>query len=179
MEHSTPVSLRQLVDERPLDAVQPQDPENLKSVADAEKLAGFDVPVPTLLPNGYELKRVLWVYDTVRLQYGSKDSKQPSLYIVMGPIENNQSGPCTECPPGTNENVQIGPWQGWYWQGIFFTGTSVEGQPTPTAVWQADSPNWQLAWNTDKFWIGISFSTSENGLVMNKETLIAIAESMK
>lgn len=168
-----------LVDERPLDAVPPPDPENLKSVADAEKLAGFDVLTPALLPQGYELKRVIWVYETVRLLYGPIRSQDSTLYIVMGPVENSQVGPCAECPAGTDEVVQVGRWQGWYWRGIFHTGPSVEGLPTPTPVWQADARNWVLAWNTDRLWISMSFWPPDNGEEMTKETLIAIAESLK
>lgn len=167
-----------LVDERPLDATQPMDPENLKSIADAEKLAGFDAMVPTLLPRGYELKRVVSVDDSIRLFFGANNSREYSLIIAMGPIEKNIVGPCTECPPGTNQVVNVGEWQGWYWQGIYFVGPGIDGQPTPTPEWQADSPNWQLAWNTNSLWITMSCIASNNTR-MDKETMIAIADSMK
>jgi hypothetical protein len=168
-----------LVDERPLDAVPPQDPEDLNGVAEAESLAGFDVLAPSFLPQGFELKRVAWVYDSVRLFYGPGSSREYALFIFMGPVENHQVGPCLECPPGTEEVVKVGSWQGWYWRGIFFTGPGVEGGPTPTPEWQADAKFWQLSWNTDELWISINYSPRNNGEEMNKETLIAIAESLE
>lgn len=170
-----------LVDERPVDTVPPLDPEYLTTVEQAEALAGFHVPTPTLLPAGYELKRVVWAYgETVHLMYGPKNSSESELFIHLGQLTNFQAGPCAECPPGVTETVQVGPWQGWYWQGIFFTGPATPGKPTPTPVWDGDATYWILAWNTDKLWIGISFSPSFNsGKEMNKETLIRIAESME
>jgi hypothetical protein len=169
-----------LVYDRPLDAVPPLDPEYLKSVEDAEKLAGFDVLAPTLLPVGYELKRVVWADETVRLLYGPKSSHGNTLNIFMGPIANHQAGPCSECPPGTDEIVQVGLWQGWYSRGIFETGQAVEGQPTPIPVWQADARHWQLVWNTDTLWISMFYMpSSDYGGEMNKATLIKIAESLK
>ena len=168
-----------LVDARPLDAVPPPDPENLNSVAEAERLAGYDVPTPTLLPQGFELKRVMWVYDTVRLFYGPETSTGSALMIFMGPAANLQVGPCTDCPPGTSEVVQIGDWQGWYWRGIYHTGASLPGKPAPTPEWQADAPQWQVTWNTDALWISLWFVPAEDGMEMNKETLLALAESLQ
>jgi hypothetical protein len=168
-----------LVPERPVDAAPALDPENLKSVAEAEKLAGFDVLTPGLLPEGYELKRAAWIYDSVRLFYGPQNSKEHSLIIVMGPLANNQIGPCPDCPPSAEEAAQVGPWQGWYLHGSYFIGSSEEGQPTPTPEWQTEANNWGLAWYTDQLWISITFWPSEEGEVMTKELLIAIAESMK
>lgn len=170
-----------LVNERPVDAVLPLDPEYLTTVEQAETLAGFHVPTPTLLPAGYELKRVVWAYgETVHLLYGPKNSSKSELFIHLGQLTNFQTGPCTECPPGVIETVRVGPWQGWYWRGIFFTGPATPGNPTPTPVWDGGATYWSLAWNTDKLWFGISYSPSFNsGKEMNKETLIRIAESME
>ncbi|MCU0485381.1 MAG: hypothetical protein MUC85_04660 [Anaerolineales bacterium] len=168
-----------LVDDRPLDAVPPLDPENLTSVAEAERLAGFDVPTPTLLPQGFELKRVMWVYDTVRLFYGPETSTGSALMIFMGPVTQTQAGPCVDCPPGTSEAVQVGEWQGWYWRGVFHTGASLPSKPAPTPAWQADAPQWQVGWNTDALWISLWFVPTEDGMEMNKDTLIAIAESLR
>lgn len=42
-----------LVDERPSNAVPPLDPEYLSTVEQAEALAGFEIPAPTVLPVGY------------------------------------------------------------------------------------------------------------------------------
>lgn len=169
-----------LVDARPAEAVPPLDPEYLSTVEQAEALAGFDIPAPTLLPVGYELKRVVWMDGVVRLMYGPKNSSDSDLYISMGRIANFQAGPCTECPAGVTEPAQVGPWQGWYWRGIFSTGAAIAEQPVPTPVWEADADYWSLGWNTDKLWIGISYNPAFNsGKEMNKDTLIRIAESMK
>jgi hypothetical protein len=167
-----------LVDQRPLDVVPPLDPENLPSVAAAEELAGFDVLEPTLLPKGYEFKRAVWTGSSVLVFYGHKISRDNSLMISMGPTDPPEAGPCPDCPPGTVETVQVGQWQGWYWRGIFFTDQGIEGQPTPTPVWQADARNWVLTWQTGHLGIGINFWPTDNGEEMNMETLIAIAESM-
>jgi hypothetical protein len=169
-----------LVDARPVDAAPPLDPEYLSTVEQAEALAGFDIPAPTLLPVGYELKRVVWANNVVRLMYGPKNSSKSELYISLGLIANFQARPCTECPPGVTEAVQVGPWQGWYWRGIFYSGAGANVQPTPTHFWEGDANFWTLTWNTDKLWLGINYSPAFNsGKEMNKETLIKIAESMK
>ena len=99
----------------------------------------------------------------------------------MGLIADHQKlGPCTECPPGTDESVQVGPWQGWYSRGIFTTAPAVIGQPTPIPVWNADARHWQLIWNTDTLWVNLFFLPSNAyGGEMNRETMLAIAESLK
>ncbi|HEY9526116.1 MAG TPA: hypothetical protein VIR02_03475, partial [Anaerolineales bacterium] len=111
-----------LVDQRPWNETPPIDPENLTSVEAAEALAGFDIPAPTLLPQGHELKRVAWRDEAVHLLYGPKNSSESVLMISMGPIANSQVGPCLECPPEAVGEVQIGPWQGWYLHGAFNMG---------------------------------------------------------
>jgi hypothetical protein len=171
-----------LVDERPADAVPPLDPEYLSTVEQAEALARFDIPAPTLLPAGYELKRVVWTDNVVRLMYGPKESSQSELFIFLGQItNNNQVGPCSECPPGVTETVQVGPWQGWYWRGVFFgSAPSVTGQPAPTPAWDGDASQWSLAWNSDTFWFSIFFVPAYNsGKETNKQLLVEIAESIK
>lgn len=171
-----------LVDERPAGAVPPLDPEYLTTVEQAEALAGFDIPTPAILPAGYELKRVIWIYNTVRLLYGPKGSSESELFLFMGKLaSNNRVGPCGECPPGAVETAQIGPWQGWYSRGIFHNqSASVAGQPTPTPVWEGDASHWSLAWNSDTFWFSMFYSPAYNsGKEMNKETLIKIAESLR
>lgn len=168
-----------LVDQRPMDSVPPLDPENLKTVAAAEELAGYDVLEPTLLPKGYEFKRAVWTGSSVLLFYGPEGSSGSTLMISIVPVDQVEAGPCNGCPPGTVETVQVGQGQGWYWRGIFFTEMEVEGQPTPTPVWQADAMNWVLVWQAGDLWIGINFAPGDNGEEMNKETLIAIAESMR
>ena len=169
-----------LVEERPFGQTPSVDPEYLSSIEAAEELAGFDIPAPTLLPVGYELKRVAWADQTVRLIYGPKNSTEYRLLIFMGPIANSQNGPCLECPPGAVEDVQIGPWQGWYLHGAFNMGAGSNVDPTPTPVWEPDARNWGLSWNTDTLWFSMSyFSSSDYGGEMNKETMVKIAESMK
>jgi hypothetical protein len=171
-----------LVDERPADALPPLDPEYLSTVEQAESLAGFYIPTPSLLPTGYELKRVAWTDNVVRLMYGPKESSQSELYISLGQItNNNQVGPCSECPPGVAETAQIGPWQGWYWHGIYqSSASSVDGQPTPTPIWEGDASHWSLVWNSDLFWFSMFYSPAYNsGRETNKEILVKIAESLK
>ena len=169
-----------LVDQRPWNETPPIDPENLTSVEAAEALAGFDIPAPTLLPQGHELKRVAWRDEAVHLLYGPKNSSESVLMISMGPIANSQVGPCLECPPEAVGEVQIGPWQGWYLHGAFNMGAGSNVNPTPTAVWEPDARNWGLSWNTDTLWFSISyFSSSDYGGEVNKETMVRIAESLK
>jgi hypothetical protein len=169
-----------LVDERPLDQAPPVDPEYLTSVEAAEELAGFDLPAPTLLPKGYELKRVVWAENTARLIYGPKNSSEYTLLIFMGPIGSFQSGPCLECPPGAVEDVRVGPWPGWYMRGAFNMGAGANVDPTPTPVWEPDALHWGLSWNTDTLWFSMSyFSSNDYGGEMNKETMVKIAESLK
>jgi len=169
-----------LVDERPWNEAAQVDPENLTSVESAEQLAGFDVPAPTLLPKGYELKRLIWADDTMRLLYGPKNSTDVSLLIFMGQLTNQKAERCSDCPPGTVEDVQIGLWQGWYWRGIFNMGEGTNVQPTPTPVWEADARAWHLVWNTDTLWFSMFYTASSDyGGEMNRETMIKIAESLK
>ncbi len=169
-----------LVDERPLDAVPPLDPEYLSTVEQAEALTGFDIPTPALLPDGYELKRVVWLDNVVRLMYGPKKSSDSELFIFLSQTANEMIGPCKECPPDAIETVQVGPWTGWYWRGGFDGGMYVEGQPTPTPVWVADAPHWSLSWSTDQFWFSIFYSPPfGSGKEIDRETLIKIAESLR
>lgn len=169
-----------LVDERPFDQIVPVDPENLTSVEAAEELAGFDVLAPTLLPEGHELKRVAWRNEVVHLLYGPKNSIEYALMISMGPTANSPVGPCTECPAGAVEEVQIGPWHGWYLRGAFNMGLGSNVDPTPTPVWEPDARHWGLSWNTDTLWFSMSyFSSNEYGGAMNKETMVRIAESLR
>ncbi len=120
--------------------------------------------------------------NVARLMYGPKESSQSELFIFLGQItNNNQVGPCSECPAGVTEAVQVGPWQGWYWRGIFQdSAPSVTGQPTPTPTWDGDASHWSLAWNTDTLWFSMFYSPAYNsGTETNKESLIKIAESLK
>ena len=147
-----------LVNERQVDAFPPLDPEYLTSVEAAEKLAGFDVLAPTLLPEGYELKRVVWADEVVRLLYGPKSSSQNTLNIFMGQNADHKVGPCSECPPGADEAVQIGSRQGWYSHGILSTAPVIAGQPTPVPVWDANARHWGLIWNTDTLWFSMFYN---------------------
>jgi len=160
-----------LVDERPLNEIPPVDPEYLTSVEAAEELAGFDVLAPTLLPMEYELKRAAWTDNVVRLFYGHKDSTQSTLLIFMGRSADHKVE-----PSGGMENVQIGPWRGWYWRGLSLPAPTTLGLPTPVP-----NPRYQhLVWNTDTLWISLLYISPNNyDGQMNKETLIKIAESLK
>ena len=97
----------------------------------------------------------------------------------MGQNADHKVGPCSECPPGADEAVQIGPWQGWYSHGTFSTAPAIAGQPTPVPVWDANARHWGLIWNTDTLWFSMFYiPSSDDGGDMNKETLIKIAESL-
>ncbi len=169
-----------LVDERPAGALPPLDPEYLTSVEQAETLAGFDIPTPGMLPAGFELKRVVWTDNAVRLMYGPQESPQSELFIFLGQIANNQADPSSELPPGAVESVEVGGWPGWYWQGIYHSFYAEEGQPTQEPVWEDHALNWSLAWNTDAFWFSMFYSPAYNsGKETNRDTLIQIAESMQ
>ena len=167
-----------LTPSRPIDAVAPVDPENLTSIEEAQDFAKFDILTPTVLPEGFELQRVVYVNEMVHQLYGPQNRTDTPLRISMGPIEDFQAGTCTECPPGTVEDVFVNQWQGWYWRGIFSTGLFVEGQPTSTPEWHAEANDWSVVWNTDSLWIGVNFWIGDSGEVMNKETLLKIAESI-
>jgi hypothetical protein len=169
-----------LVEERAFDQAPPVDPEYLTSVEAAEELAGFAIPAPAVLPEGYELKRVVWADNVARLFYGPKNSTEYGLLIFMGPVANSQVGPCLECPPGAVEEVKVGPWQGWYMRGALNMGVGSNVDPTPTPVWEPDARHWGLDWNTDTLWFSMSyFSSSDYGGEMNKETMLEIAESLR
>lgn len=169
-----------LVDARPAGSALPLDPEYLPSVEAAEALAGFEVLSPGLLPAGYELKRVVWADGVVRLLYGPQNSSDTSLMISMGPVTDHTVGPCADCPPGAEESVQIGPWQGWYLRGAFAADSPSSAGPTPTPVWEAEARSWEVSWNTASVWVAIWFhSSAYGGEEMNRETLLEIARNMK
>lgn len=172
-----------LVDERPAENIAPLDLENLASIEQAETQAGFDIPTPSMLPAGYELKQVSLMDNTVRLAYGPQDALYSELFIFLGRLgsdKNHGGGPCTVCPSGVTETAQIGSWQGWYWRGALEMPASVEGQPTTTPKWVGDAPNWSLTWNSDVFWFAIYYSPAyDSGREADKEMLVKIAESVK
>jgi len=170
-----------LVSQRPFDAAPPLDPEYLPDVATAEKLAGFDLLEPSLLPQGYQFKRAVWADGVARLIYGPTDSSDSSLFIFMGQLSSTQkAGPCSQCPPGAEEIVSVGTWQGWYSRGGFSPDSSTTGGPTPTPAWDPQARQWQLTWNTGDLWVNLFYlPSSDYGGEMNKATLLAIAESLK
>lgn len=165
-----------LVDARPTNLLPPTDFEYLKSVEEAEELAGFDVPVPTFLPEGFEFKRAIWADNIVRLLFGPKNTSEEMFFLFMGPADEHEIFTCDDC-----ENVQVGPWQGLYWRGIFSTSVSpITGQPTPTPKWETEARHWQLVWETDTLWFNMWYSPrSHYGGEMDKETMIKIAESLR
>lgn len=169
-----------LVDERPAGTVPPLDPEYLTTVEQAEALAGFDIPTPALLPAGFELKRVVWTDHTARLIYGPSGTTDSELFVFVSPIADFQAGPCSECPPGVTEAVQVGPWSGWYWRGIYQTFPVEEGQPTPAPVWHGDAAHWSLTWSSEAYSFSMFYSPAYNsGREVNKELLAEIAGSLK
>lgn len=185
IEWITPEQLIQLaeslIEDRPADFVAPLDPEYLASVEQAEALAGFAIPVPAALPAGFELKRAAWTDGVARLMYGPKESPQPELFIFVGQLNGtNQAGPCPDCPAGVTQTAQVGPWQAWYWRGIFRAGAPAAGQPAPTPAWDGSASTWSLTWNTDSLWVSMFYSPAENsGKEASKEMLVEIASSMK
>lgn len=172
-----------LVDERPAENVAPLDLENLATIEQAETQVGFDIPVPSMLPAGYELKQVSLIDNAVRLTYGPQNASYGELFMFLGRLSNDKNhwgGPCTVCPSGATETVKIGSWRGWYWRGAFEVPASVGGKPTAIPKWVGDAPNWSLTWNSDVFWFAIYYSPAyDSGREADKEMLVKIAESVK
>jgi hypothetical protein len=163
------------------------DPENLKSIADATRLAGFAVKAPGKLPQGYSFRKaildggtVLSLYTAPDLTPGSMDltSKPPVLYLYQCPAKSNGPNPCAQniegIPPDVKEGVTVHGQSGFYAKGDLGAD---------------ESTNWQMKWFTDILFLTRRLTWQEGdtvyllqlmwGGLLEKEAMTSIAESIR
>jgi hypothetical protein len=147
---------------------------NLTSIAQAELAAGFDLLVPSTLPEGFVFSRAVFQPESrmVRLFYrpqdGSRDSSGTQLVIV----EKLGAGQLAETwegyPQGAVETVMVGSRQA-----TFARGSMADGFYDPEG-------SLYLAWDTADLSIKIIYSApSGYPTRLDREQMIAIAESMQ
>lgn len=148
---------------------------NLTSLDQAEKVAGFDLLVPSVLPEGFVFSRAVYEPQTKRIllfyqpQDGSRDSSGVRLVIIEKQKSDQSTGNLWDSyPPNALEQVMVGSIPA-----ILVRGTLVDG------VYQPDS-FWRLVWSTTQLSIELTFSTRPDYPTrLEKAEMVAIAESMK
>jgi hypothetical protein len=148
-----------LVDQ-PDKSAESLDPDFLYSISDAEKVSGLDLKAPTLLPLGLDFSsaQVLSGSDKVILRYGLND--ELLVYEWKAPPTKFDDLSST-----SNSDYEI---------------VDVHGKNAFYAFSSGTSPYWFLWWSEGELNYQIYFYQylSADSGVLNKEKMIAIAESM-
>jgi hypothetical protein len=148
-----------LVD-KPGKSAESLDPDFLYSISDAEKVSGLDLKAPTLLPLGLDFSsaQVLSGSDKVILRYGINDELVIHEWKAPPTSFDDPS-------PASNTDYEI---------------VDVHGRNAFYAFSSGTSPYWFLWWSEGELNYQIYFYQylSADSGVLNKEKMIAIAESM-
>jgi hypothetical protein len=149
---------------------------NLTSVEEAEKAAGFHLLAPAFIPEGFTLERVVYEPDNKRavLIYRPKDTagsmNNPSLviYEILKSRETPSTAFQEELPPEAIEQVMIGIASGTYRRGAIENG-----------VYDPDS-GLSLSWETNDLCVNINyFNSSSHPSRLDKTDMIKIAEGLQ
>ena len=157
----------------------------LTSVRDAETLAGFDLLEPMILPDGFSFKYAEFDAASrgVRLVYESGTGAAiAGVVIFQTPLTVAPNLDFAEgLPPEAVETVRIGEATAQYTAGSYDTeSVPTPGVPTPSPIWNPNSPRRSLIWRTDSLLVQIYYFPSQwYGGRLDKADMIAIAESMK
>jgi hypothetical protein len=187
LERDTLIALAESLVYRPVVAEERRRPDYLRSVADAETLAGFDVLEPTILPEGFVFEYATYDARTrmVRLSYSAPTGPGTAAVVLFQTPQDNVDAkePLEGFPQDEIEMVQVGEACGYYAEGVgmvVFEGTQTPGTATPTAVWQPDDPQRTLTWTVDGLAIRLHFFTSQwYGGRLDKAAMIELAESLR
>lgn len=143
---------------------------NLRSIAEAEEVAGYAILEPTVLPEGFtfqyasyepELSRVILFY-----YYGEVTRNSSNrLLIFETPLEEYTQGVWDGYPPEAIEEVSFGGQTGTYVRGLIISG--------------AYDPNeWQrLEWDSASLHINMRFDGEQT--LMDQAQMVQVAESME
>jgi len=154
------IELAESLVDKPNNTVASLDPDFLYSISDAEELSGLDLKAPTLLPLGVDFSsaQYLSTSDKVLLRYGMNDELVVQEWMGTPTSFDDLS-------PTSNLDYEI---------------VDVNGRNAFFAFSSGTSPYWFLWWSEDEMNYQIYYYqyTSPGGGVLNKEKMIAIAESM-
>lgn len=152
------------------------DLNNLKSVEEVEQVAGFQLLVPTILPEGFVLERVVYEPENHRsvLIYRPKDTgdtmNYPSL-TIFEILKGDDTPPATypeDFPLGAIEQVKIGEFLG-----TLQRGAVVDGKYDPSSALS-------LYWETNNLSITINYwSSTSHPARLEKVDMIRIAEGFQ
>jgi len=148
-------------------------PSSLLSVADAERIVGFDVLELPAEPKGFNYLGARLYGNTISIEYEAQGGGG-NLIITQSRDGYNQSD-WAEVPADAIIPVKIGSLDGEYAQGMFvvYAGKT-------SATWNADAPVFRLRWVSNSVW----FEMAKFGDVVPIEYLdqtgmIELAKSMR
>ena len=149
---------------------------DLNSIEEAEKISGFSLLAPGLLPEDFVLERVVYEPDNYRTVAiynpfnGKSSSTNPSLIIYEIHIEKSIVYPEAkeDLPASAIEQVPVNSFPA-----TFRRGAIIDNQYNPDIALS-------LHWETDDLSITVNYTpSSSHPARITKEQLIEIAESMK
>jgi hypothetical protein len=153
------IELAESLVDKPNKTTTPLDPDFLYSISDAEELSGLDLKAPTLLPLGVDFSSAQYLpgSDKVLLRYGINDELVVQEW--MGTPTNFD-----DSSPTSNLDYEI---------------VVVNGRNAFFAFSSGPSPYWFLWWSEDEMNYQVYYyQYLSGGGVLNKEKMIAIAESI-
>jgi hypothetical protein len=146
---------------------------NLTNIDQAEEVAGFDLLVPSILPEGFSFTRAVYQPETKKVllfyqpQEGSRAVSGIEL-LITETLGSDQPINWEGFPPDALEKVMIGSSPA-----TFVRGVIVDGIYHPDA-------SLSLVWNTAELFVKISYTASSTYPAhLEKNELITIAESME
>jgi hypothetical protein len=146
---------------------------NITSIAQAEEIAGFDLLVPSILPEGFAFIRAIYepVTERVILVYQPEEGSRQVSGVSLRLIESQDTSHTFTWqgyPPEAVEQVQVGSLPATFARGIVLDG-----------VYQPDNYS-SLIWNNAGLALEVIYSTSPGYPArLEKEDLLVIAESMQ
>lgn len=146
---------------------------NITSIKQAEQIAGFDLLVPSVIPEGFVFTRAVYEPEVkrVRLFYQPQEGTRLTNGVSLMISESQDTGQpwsWVGYPPEALEEVLINGNRATFGRGSFANGT-----------YQPDD-NLYLVWDTPKLSIQMVFRASSSYPTrLEKDDLLAIAESME
>jgi hypothetical protein len=153
------IELAESLVDKPNKTTTPLDPDFLYSISDAEELSGLDLKTPTLLPLGVDFSSAQYLpgNDKVLLRYGINNELVVQEWAGTPTDFDNLSST-------SNLDYEV---------------VDINGRNAFFAFSSGTSPYWFLWWSEDEMNYQVYYYQHlSGGGVLNKEKMIAIAESM-